>query len=560
MKSALLPRAERRVGRLRVRAREESEARHASVLLADALRTASLPSADQGELLVVRKLSLGRISPFASSATLALQLELAMRGARLSAVHFASSAAPSANAVIFPSRAEALAALARSHARRIEPGEWFWSAAVTGWAAPLSRPARWRLLLAAAHELPEAAVASARIVREALRAGVEDELLNALPPGQGAPWLQLEGWTWPPPACSPDDLEIAGRETQSPSWMVRHHEVLEQGERAWGRNSDRLAWLATVLAIAENPARAADPGLVAATMRHLFLRGKIDAPKQGAPRDSPVAPEYRGPDSNPISSAKEAICRSPEQPGVSAQSNAGTPENGCADSSGISSAKESVRDSPEHARISLPPETRVRTTVESSLEVAKEDEARPEETSLFRYASTSFAGLLFLVPILERLGFAEFLAANPSLLESEFPPRLLRFVGARVGMLPNDPLALVLDYTSESEPVFPPAELPKAAREILARPMPRARLDSPLMSWTTALRRWSRRHARLGLRSLICRPGRLANSPTQLDIFFDLATADLRLRRVALDVDPGWVPWLARVVRFHYLEAHERGL
>jgi hypothetical protein len=551
---------------LRVRAREESEARHASTLLADALRTASLPIADQGQLLLVRKLSLGRISSFGSSATVALQFERAMREARSSAVHFDSPAAPTANAVIFPSRAEALAALARSHARRAEPREWFWSAALPGWAAPLSRPGRWRLLLEAAHELREAAVASAEIVRVALSAGAVDELLNALGPGQGAQWLQLEGWSWPPaagfpessnalvpgrgaqwlerkelntppPALLPDDLEIAGSAAQLPFWRVRHHQDLECARRAWGENSDRMAWLATMLAVAENPARAAEGGLVAATMGHLLAREEIGRPKREMPRGNsgpPLRP-HRKPEKH--ASEAEAIRHSP---GLG-RSPSRSDEIDGADSSEISSAKEIA-----HARPAL----------ESALGGATE--AQPEQAFSCPHAFTSFAGLLFLVPILERLGFAEFLATNPSLLESEFPPRLLRFVGARVGMLPEDALALAFDCRSESEPVFRHAGLPKGAREILAHPRPRTPLDSPLMSWTTALRRWSRRHAGLGLRSLLCRAGRVARSPTQLDIFFDLNTVDLRLRRLALDVDPGWVPWLGRVVRFHYLEPHER--
>jgi hypothetical protein len=170
---------------------------------------------------------------------------------------------------------------------------------------------------------------------------------------------------------------------------------------------------------------------------------------------------------------------------------------------------------------------------------------------------TRFAGLLFLVPVLERLGFAEFLEMHASLLESNFPERLLRFIGARTGMKPHDPMSLAL---GDAEPFeFEElCELPEIARALLAEPRPRARIDTPHIAWLTALRRWCRRRARIGLASLVRRPGRVAMSLTHLDIFFDLAEADLRLRRMALDVDPGWVPWLGRVVRFHYLDAHER--
>jgi hypothetical protein len=49
------------------------------------------------------------------------------------------------------------------------------------------------------------------------------------------------------------------------------------------------------------------------------------------------------------------------------------------------------------------------------------------------------------------------------------------------------------------------------------------------------------------------RPAKIARTPTHVDVYMHNDTVDLDLRRVALDVDPGWVPFLARVVRFHYL-------
>jgi hypothetical protein len=78
------------------------------------------------------------------------------------------------------------------------------------------------------------------------------------------------------------------------------------------------------------------------------------------------------------------------------------------------------------------------------------------------------------------------------------------------------------------------------------------------VAWLTATRRWCRRRAHLGLVNLIRRPGRVAISQTQIDVYFDLSAVDLRLRRLALDINPGWVPWLGRVVKVHYLEGHER--
>src|SRR6185503_18490440 len=73
-----------------------------------------------------------------------------------------------------------------------------------------------------------------------------------------------------------------------------------------------------------------------------------------------------------------------------------------------------------------------------------------------------------------------------------------------------------------------------------------------LDSWLTAMRRWSRRYARIGLRDLVCRPGRISVTNTHIDAVFDHRVADVRIRKAGLDLDPGWIPWLGRVVSFHY--------
>ncbi len=55
-----------------------------------------------------------------------------------------------------------------------------------------------------------------------------------------------------------------------------------------------------------------------------------------------------------------------------------------------------------------------------------------------------------------------------------------------------------------------------------------------------------------GWRVLIRRRGRVRLSPTHLDVTYDGRDADIAVRQAGLDLDPGWVPWLGRVVSFHY--------
>ena len=135
------------------------------------------------------------------------------------------------------------------------------------------------------------------------------------------------------------------------------------------------------------------------------------------------------------------------------------------------------------------------------------------------------AGLLFVIPALARLGIADWLARHPHPLLAALMHDLARRVGAP------------LDATLTG--VFP-AESACACRPAV------------VAGWRQLLRRYCRVHARIGLYDLIVRPGRLVVTPMHIDAWLDPASVDLRIRRAGLDLDPGWVPWLGRVVRFHY--------
>ena len=56
----------------------------------------------------------------------------------------------------------------------------------------------------------------------------------------------------------------------------------------------------------------------------------------------------------------------------------------------------------------------------------------------------------------------------------------------------------------------------------------------------------------LGWRDVVRRKGRVAVSATHVDVTFDARDLDVRIRLAGLDIDPGWLPWIGRVVSFHY--------
>jgi hypothetical protein len=52
---------------------------------------------------------------------------------------------------------------------------------------------------------------------------------------------------------------------------------------------------------------------------------------------------------------------------------------------------------------------------------------------------------------------------------------------------------------------------------------------------------------------LLYKPGHLAVSTTHIDLYLTMAQADIRLRSVGLDRDPGWIPDLGYIILFHFV-------
>jgi hypothetical protein len=145
---------------------------------------------------------------------------------------------------------------------------------------------------------------------------------------------------------------------------------------------------------------------------------------------------------------------------------------------------------------------------------------------------TMRAGLFFLIPAMQRLGVHRWLEENPQLAQWSIPYLVLRAIAERLETLPDDPALAALGEM----PADPPPEVLAAVN-----------------GWERRLRQFSRRIPRIGLHSLICRAGRIVFTETHIDVLFRLDRADIRIRRAGLDIDPGWTPWLGRVIHFHYL-------
>jgi hypothetical protein len=214
----------------------------------------------------------------------------------------------------------------------------------------------------------------------------------------------------------------------------------------------------------------------------------------------------------------------------------------------------------------------------------------------------ALGGLFFIVQVLERLQIAQFISDHPELAPLALPQRVLRRIGERLDPTGSDPVFRVLGEPGPEMSgrtwvvpeawrrelrapgpcrraslgplaegwcaVFdagglllawfrdePPSELTADWGDVVAEA---AQVDGGFITWLVdawvmAIERWLAVHTELDLATLVRRPAALQCTRTHLDVVLALETADVRVRRAALDLNPGWVAWLGWVVTFHYV-------
>ncbi|MGE0222018.1 MAG: hypothetical protein AB7F35_05020 [Acetobacteraceae bacterium] len=469
----------------------------------DALRLAD----SDDRLLLLRRLSLGRLPVRASAADWTARAAERVAEQRQRAVHAAVPWAANADAVWFRSPEEARALLLEQLASGHVPVAWFWRLAVRGWdGAPLPV---WlpRLLAETAGDAP-GELAIARAVVRLAQAGHLPRLLPALaaaPPPPGFRTMRaVADWPDEPAAAG---AAVAGAAAR----MDRVLAQLDPGVRArvLALARDRAepvvarAWVARLVLIAAAPELVAQPLVLAAAVEAVL------AP--GSPDDAPMVALRAGsqgtglarratPAREPAALAAEVSQASARRPDPGGDAGAATPP---------ASRAMDVTGGDRHPE---PPSVPAPS-------------AGPDDLT---EAASLGAGVFLLVRPLVWMGLPEWLDARPGWAADGFGRALLHAIGQRMRVPSDDPVMLALN--AAPDPVW----------------------DDAITAWRVGLDRWLRRTARIRLADVARKRGWIMQADEHVTIRFRVDDADLRLRRRALDIDPGWVPWLALVLRYHY--------
>ncbi len=477
--------------------------------------------------MLVRRLALGRLPAGASSQSLALRLERAFVQQRSHAVHGAGDAAAGAAAVWFGDTLEAHLALALRLVRGQAVDHWYWPLAVAGFDARQAPRAALRRVLGSLAAQPAAAVAVPAWIAALAAAGHLHSVAAAIEaadvPGLRQALGRREGPSPRPRAASAG----SGFESGNPPGFRDDSPRTGRSGRTPPSRQD---------------ATAAGAPAVWRLLRELLATSAATVASPG--RAAPLAPT-RAPASTTASAA--AAHRAP---GAAGAQGAPAPVPGATVPTPVQKVPSAARPLAAARRGDPPPadaELAPRGLGSADLAASQPGnaEALPDPTAAAGPDGlpTQAGGLPLLIPLLQRLGFGAGAAQDEA---ADNPARLVQRLWAL--------LLRRLDVASDDAAWRLCASLARSAGP--QRPTgAEDEADRQAAVWLARCRRWLRLQAGIGPSTLVLRPALLSLGPTHIDVLYDLAHSDLRVRRAGLDIDPGWVPWLGRVVAFRY----ERG-
>ncbi|MFN8444198.1 MAG: hypothetical protein U0175_25675 [Caldilineaceae bacterium] len=489
-----------RVNHLHVKTSAPDAVRQAALLVEDGLRTASFPD-EGGRLVIVRSLALGRIGHAASALTVSMQIEQALQRLPRHLVHATAAEAGTAAAVYFRHEAEAFTIFALQLAKGIAPTDWFWQRLIPAYRPQLGNDEGVRLLLRTMLAHRESKVLLTHLVKQMVEAGKISILLDPLQPQDGTHLLQHFGWQ------SPTFVE----QNVSPP---RHHKstlatILQQWIGKWGATDDRTLWLANLLTAIEEPLRLEDTQLSQRSMA--WIDQVVAAPPENT-IGKRVDAEFIEDSHQPTRQQSEV-----DAPRQRAKRRATAADQGLTDTF-----------------LQRKSNSTIPAGIQQSEQVVEPTNAEVVEDTLWEQdlERTVAGGLFFLLNLLNRLYFGDWLLKHPQWLEAGLSHHLLARLCQQLSIEASDPIWQVIALEKEDKI---PGDLQLSCD-----------------AWLDQLANWCSEFVELDLATVVLRPARLHATPTHIDLYFDLNQVDLRLRRIGLDFDPGWVAWFGRVVMFHY--------
>lgn len=578
---------ERRIRSLKLSGHDDSQLLQARYHLEEAFRTASFPGLPPNAEVVIRHLDLGAIRLEHTSLPLAAKITDMIRNLASEAVCVDHQSHPTANIVWFSDSLQVYKVLLTTLLDNKAADEWYWRSLFPNQALELNQATIEMLLLDSRRTVVNA-LAPAYLLESCLEPRRLARLFGFLTPALARRMLHELGLS---PVAAVSSHGQSGPGTNSsvhagldlipaPNMSLSWRKALLHAVSVWGEQDVRTAWLAYHALIIHQPAYLQRKDSL---QRIVFSEWLKQCSFNGVTKE----------DEQKVSVETNQASSSQQQPEIQADSSTRQ------DAISTSPAK---RDDSQH-REELAQDF-VRETQLDENDADAKDKYNSESLTDYPFVFSDHAGFAFVISLLQRLGMTELLMQNEKLIANDFPRQLLWALAQRLGLIKNDPCWQLFEnlepqHTLEINNFIAPDiwwriamasgrllrryRLAQSGRQAIAEPGGRwllfwgdetdaacsgllsevqveeaglLLLPLQMVDLTNSMQlvaaTYLRRLCAVSLRTLVQRPGQVGLTTTHWDVVFDINTTDLRLRRVALDSDPGWMPWLGKVVQFHF--------
>lgn len=499
-------RSSRHIRRSHVRLGTNAPRQRVTVALQEALRLLNLPGENEGRVYYFRSVSLSSLPADGARNIWLESFQRVLGDLAGTAVHGSDWRASSANAIFFFNFQEALELLLGKLLHREVKEEWFWPL-VEGEPTTFDRTERIARVIERLRDQPASWMAVSNILFETLSS---DETLSLLASVSSS---RVRGWL--------DELGAGQKTSDLPLRLPTNtSDLLSRAIKLFGQNDPRPLWLTSLAVGFVSPAAFSTRSVVSRARSTLEQIALHYAPSQI--------------DENGFEKLDAPISRTLDF------------------SDAVSSDRSIISTvfANNVGKLALPENVNA-----AAMETPK------VAASFWVGELTQAAGLYFLLNALSRLRIARALEVCPLLMEAGLVASVLERIATQAGVHDDDPImqwvklerskrrpdAPGKSFEGPTAPDAWPTNLRRLKRDLLD-------YESFVRIWTVAVRRWCLRSCGLTVSEIVKRIGRVSLSRTDLDVAFPLADAEVRIRLAGLDIDPGWLPWFGRVVRFHYTQ------
>lgn len=605
----------RKVRRLRISSQDEDSISSDVNTLQEALSIASLPGLPPHGLLLIRKIDLGVYQARSSAMAVSRLIDERVRSMRYQSVCVDDQEYPQQNIVWFSDAAQAVMCFINLYAQSHVPNAWYWRVVFPSWQPNMNLAEVLLVICKDYSELQSKPFVFAGVIDQLLSQGRVNTVLGAVTT-RLSQQLLLDMGLYPYLTSSVSSPKIEQPLYISTRWRAFVTEAInewgEQDVRTIWLTVNALILQYPSLAESQQLLPQINSVIANSKSERSLLADNEFRKVKAADVNLEIPSHQLENDEGTLNEGGELGLKETKQPEPFQSINALSRlhhqdlplvpyrESDSSTSIGISVTKNDIDQSSHNAD-------------ESVLTEHQEDKKITRMLNPYTgLVNSDSCGFAFLISLLELIAMREVLSLNPPLAASNFPLRIIRKMAQRLDIPSNHPvLQAIPELPVANEQAIENFVAPTAWESLITpanssgnnkcNDLLRFKIKndssigyitdrthkillyvgnceaSQLPAWMASYQirdqvgrhtyprfenlettiqllssRYLYRYAKMSLRQLSNRQGQIALTKTHLDILFDIKQIDIRIRLAGLDINPGWVPWLALVVQFHY--------